>query len=191
MFILLVVSWGFTHSQSRITYFYATSLVDSIRLNLTITVGNSCAGWQVLKGNDSISFNPIYTYPGICGNVSYAESYSYTDFSPNKTSPNYYRILVPPADYSPILRVDLAKNFSNLLIYPQPAETMLYISSNEIKNTNYEMRIYDRFGRKMADIISYTYDVIGINVSAFPLGVYAFYIIGDNGNAWRGKFLKN
>lgn len=179
-------------SQSRITYFNATPLKDSIRLNFTIGTGtSSCAGYNVLKGSDSLNLYPIFVYPGICGTTSSPESYTYTDISPNKLTPNYYRILIPPGDYSNMLKVNLASSFTNLIIYPQPAEDLLYISINNKKDYYYEIKIYDRFGRKMGDGNGNATDRITLNVSGFPLGVYAFYIVDINGNAYRGKFLKN
>ncbi len=193
LFCVLFILLGFgARSQSRIFNFYANPLGDSIRLNFTITAGNACAGWQILKGSDSLNLQFQYSYPGICGNTSFAENYKWTDFSPNKTSPNFYRILVPPGDYSNIIRVDLAASFNdNMLIYPQPAETELNIAFTNKKNFYYEIKIYDRYGRKMGDGNGTAAERITLNVSSFPLGVYVFYVVDINGNAYRGKFLKN
>lgn len=178
-------------SQSRITYFYATALGDSVRLNFTIGSGTTCAGYNVLKGSDSISLFPIYVYGGLCGTTSSPESYSYMDYSPNKAVPNFYQILIPPGDYSTILRVDMAATNTNMIIYPQPAEDVLNIVILNKKNFYFEMKIYDRFGREMGDGKGTAAERITLNVSGFPLGIYAFMIIDINGNAYRGKFLKN
>lgn len=178
-------------SQSRITYFNAIPMKDSVRLNFTISAGPSCSGWQILKGSDSLNLFPVQIYGGLCGNTTTAENYSYTDISPNKLMPNFYRILIPPGDYSALKRVDLAASFTNLIIYPQPAENVIYISINNVKNFYYEIKIYDRFGRKVGDGNGNAAQRIELNVSNFPLGVYTFYIVDLNGNAYRGKFLKN
>jgi len=179
-------------AQSRITYFNAVALGDSIRLMFTIGSGStSCAGYQVLKGSDSLTLYPIFVYPGICGTTSSPESYTYTDISPNKNTPNFYRILIPPSDYSQMLRVDLAASFTNMVIFPQPAEDLLNIIILNKKFFYYEMKIYDRFGRKMGETTGNSSDRITLNISGFPIGVYAFMIIDINGNAYRGKFLKN
>lgn len=192
LFILLLATSFFTKGQSRITYFNATPLGDSIRLNFTVGTGtSSCGGYNVLKGSDSLNLYPVYVYGGLCGTSPSPENYTYTDLSPNKLTPNFYRILIPPGDYSNILKVNLASSFTNLIIYPQPAESVLYISINNMKNYYYEIKIYDRFGRKTGDSNGIASDRITLNVSGFPLGVYAFYIVDINGNAYRGKFSKN
>jgi hypothetical protein len=180
-----------TNAQSRIVYFNAVPMVDSVRLNFTISAGTGCAGYNVLKGSDSISLYPVYVYGGICGNTSSQEYHTYSDISPNKSSPNYYRILIPPGDYSKILRVDLASSNSNMIIYPQPTEDVLNIVLLNKKNYYYEIKIYDRYGRKMGEGSGDAVDKISLNVSGFPLGVYVFRVLDINGNAYRGKFLKN
>jgi hypothetical protein len=187
---LLILPVFFNAQISRITYFNATPLGDTIRLNLTISAGVSCSGFEVHKGSDSMNLSPIYIYPGLCGNTSNSESHVYYDISPNNALPNYYRILIPPGDYSKIIRVDLASSSTGLLIYPQPAEDYLNISVNNNKNFDYEMRIADRFGRYKGLVNGHCNEFINLNISAFPEGIYVFYIIDNAGNYWRGKFLK-
>jgi hypothetical protein len=177
--------------QGRVTYFSATNLKDSVRLNFSISTGPGCSGWQVLHGSDSVNLNPIYVYGGLCGNTSYAESYKYLDMTPNKTSTNYYQIYIPPNDYSKRIKVDLGTNFSNLLIFPQPVQDYLNISISNKLNFSYEMHIYDRFGRKKGFASGSAADKITLNVSAFDEGVYVFYIFDGNGGIYKGKFLKN
>src|ERR1044071_6447520 len=122
LIVILTLFCTISRAQTRIYYFNTVSLTDSIRLNFTVSAGPSCAGYQILKGSDSINLYPIYGYPGVCGNVNFNESHAYTDFGPNRLTPNFYQIYIPPNDYSPMKRVDLATNFSNLLIFPQPVD---------------------------------------------------------------------
>jgi hypothetical protein len=178
------------NAQVRIYNFNTIALGDSIRLNFTILPGVTCGGWQILKGSDSVTFNTIYVYPGLCGNTSSSETYAYIDLSPNKLSPNYYQIFLPPSEYSSIKRVDLATSFSNLLIFPQPVEDVLSIAISDQKNYYYEINIYDRFGRKRGFGSGNAVDKINIDVSGFTEGVYVFYIVQNSGNSYRGKFLK-
>lgn len=192
-FIICVFFIGFSsvQAQSRIYNFNPIGLGDSIRINFTILQGtNTCAGYQVLKGSDSLTLNPIYVYPGICGSTSFNENHSYTDFSPNKLSPNFYQIHIPPNDYSPVKRVDLAASFSNLLIYPQPVDDILSIAISQQKNYYYEITIYDRFGRKKGFGSGNVTDKITLDVSGFTEGVYVFYIVTNSAGNYRGKFLK-
>lgn len=187
--VLLAASNNF--AQSRVINFTGIALKDSIRLSFGISAGPSCGGYQVLKGSDSLNLFPIYVYGGICGNTTYNENYTYMDYSPNTALPNFYRILIPPGDYSNLIRIDMAASFSNMIIFPQPAEDLMSIKILNKSNFYYELKIYDRFGRKMAESNGNATDRITLNVSGFPLGVYAFYVVDINGNAYRGKFLKN
>jgi hypothetical protein len=171
-------------AQGRVTYFTATNLKDSVRLNLTVSAGPGCAGWQVMHGNDSVNLTPIYVYGGICGNTSYAESYKYLDMTPSKSTSNYYQIYIPPNDYSKILKVDLATNFSNLLVFPQPVQDYLNISISNKLNFTYEMHIYDRYGRKKGFTSGSAADKISLNVSSFDAGVFVFYILYGSGHIY-------
>ena len=162
-----------------------------MRLTFTILQASvTCANYEVLKGSDSLTLSPIYVFPGICGNTTSNELHSYTDISPNKLTPNFYQIFIPPNDYSLVKRVDMGASFSSLLVYPQPVEDILNISIKDRKNYYYEINIYDRNGRKKGFSSGNVTDKISIDVSGFVEGVYAFYITTNGGDSYRGKFLK-
>lgn len=178
------------NAQSRIYNFQTLPLTDSVRITFTVLQGSVCAGWEVWKGSDSLNLQPIYMYPGLCGNVNFSIAYSYTDMSPNKLTPNFYQVRIPPSDYSIVKRVDIGASFSNMLIYPQPVEDQLNIRINDRKNYYYEINICDRYGRKKGFASGDAVEKISVNVSSFPEGVYPFYIILGDGSTYRGKFLK-
>lgn len=187
---ILVLSAGL-NAQSRIYNFTALALGDSVRLSFTVLASSvTCANYEVLKGSDSLTLSPIFVYPGICGGTTSNELHSYTDISPNKLTPNFYQIFIPPNDYSLVKRVDLAASFTSLLVYPQPVEDILNISIKDRKNYYYEINIYDRNGRKKGFSSGNVTDKISIDVSGFAEGVYAFYIVTNGGDSYRGKFLK-
>lgn len=189
--ILLFALSSAASAQSRIYNFQAIALGDSVRLTFTILQASvTCANYEVLKGSDSLTLSPIYVYPGICGNTTSNELHSYTDISPNKLTPNFYQIFIPPNDYSLVKRVDMGASFSSLLVYPQPVEDILNISIKDRKNYYYEINIYDRNGRKKGFSSGNVTDKISIDVSGFAEGVYAFYITTNGGDSYRGKFLK-
>lgn len=190
LFFILVVNAAAGLAQSRIAFFTAVNMTDSIRLKLMVTPGPQCSGFQILKGSDSVNLYPVYVYPDLCGSPGYSQTYTFTDISPNFTAPNYYRVLIPPGDYSPVLKVNSAANYSNLVIFPQPAGNTLNITVANLLNFYYEMTIYDRFGRKQGFASGNAAGQISIDVSAFEAGVYIFYIIDGNNNAYRGKFIK-
>lgn len=189
---VLLLSLTGIKAQTRLYNFNTLVLTnDSVRLNFTILQASvSCAGYQILKGSDSLNLVPIFVYPGICGTTSSNEIYNYYDVSPNKLSPNFYQVYIPPNDYSPVRRVDIATAFTNLLVFPQPVEDILNIAISDQKNYYYEINIYDRFGKKKGFGSGNVTDKISLDVSGFSEGVYVFYIVTGNGGAFRGKFLK-
>jgi hypothetical protein len=178
------------NAQTRIYNFQVLPLTDSVRLTFTVLQGSVCAGWEIWKGSDSINLNPIYAYPGLCGDVNFSIKYNYTDFSPNKVTPNFYQVRIPPNDYSPVLRVDIASSFSNLLVYPQPVEDYLNIAISQRKNYNFEIHIFDRFGTKRGFGSGSAAERITLNVNSLIEGVYPFYIVLGDGSLYRGKFAK-
>lgn len=190
LLLLGLMFYMMSSAQSRIYNFNAFPLKDSVRLSFTVTQGSSCAGWVVENSTDSVNFYQIYNYGGLCGNITAPEIYSYLDYAPNKLTPNFYRIHIPPSDYSVVRRVDMAASFTNLLIFPQPVEDILSIAISGQKNYYYEINIYDRFGRKKGFGSGNAAEKITLDVSSFAEGVYVFYIVTNTAGNYRGKFLK-
>ncbi len=179
---------------SRVSKFNAIILGNDIRLDFTISQGSSCNGYQILKGYDSTNYNLLYDYSGICGNSSTEESFSYTDGGVQKNSYLYYKILIPPFDYSKALRmyVEEKKTKKNILYtYPQPVNSTVTAYLENENFDDYVLRIIDCNGMVRRELRINAYKYITTDISDFEHGVYCLFLIDSSGNFSRGKIIKN
>ena len=178
-----------SYGQSRVQQLTSSQYKKTIFIDFVITAGNTCSGYQIQHSIDSINFNAIYDYFGICGEQSKAQSFSYTDENPIKNNVNYYRVFIPPNDFSEINRVnyyDLSEK--GYLIFNNPMNQYL-----NILTTNYNgiMKIYNQTGGLMKSISANENGLFYEDLSSFESGLYLFFIESDLGKNITGKFLKN
>lgn len=188
---LLSILFLFTvnsHAQSRVQNLSATQYKQSVLINFIITPGNDCVGYQIQRSTDSINFDVLYDYSGICGNQPEAQSIAFTDEVPVKNAVNYYRILIPPADYSKITSIvfsDISEK--GYLLYSNPITNNFILLSNSNKG---ELTIFNQTGCLIKE---YTPDENGLykeDFSAFPNGLYYFIIQSAIGKDVSGKLIK-
>ena len=188
-FVLFLVLHFNAISQSRIHQFSATQYKKTIYINFIVTPGSTCSGYQIQHSIDSTNFNAIYDYFGVCGEQSKAQSFSYTDENPIKNNVNYYRVFIPPNDYSEINRVnyyDLSEK--GYLIFNNPMNQYL-----NILTTNYNgiMKIYNQTGGLMKSISANENGLYYEDITSLDSGLYLFLIESNQGKNITGKFLKN
>ena len=180
-------------SQNRITNCNGFPINNTIKINFTISAGASCSGYQIFKGADSISFTMAYDYAGVCGNTTSDENFSWTDYSPNLNAVNYYKVFVPPSDYSQILKVyvEQAPPTPRLIVYPLPADDLVNILIDNEDNKYYDLFVYNSFGTQKL-ISKGTYSgPIQLKINSLNTGIYVFLFIDADGKVFKGKIYKN
>lgn len=80
-----------TGGNPTLSSFNATRSNDVVNIDWTIRVGFSCSSVYVLHSTDSVSFVPIYEYPGICGASTEDITYSFVHTTPSSGN-NYYKM---------------------------------------------------------------------------------------------------
>jgi hypothetical protein len=63
-----------------------------VLLNWVTRPGTTCEGVDVMRSTDSLNYELIYHYAGICGGPNTAMSYSYLDEHPVSNYRNFYRL---------------------------------------------------------------------------------------------------
>lgn len=188
LFIISFIASVACLAQSRVQQFTATQYKQSILLNFVITPGNSCTGYQIQQSGDSLNFNILYDFSGICGELTKPQSFSFTDETPLKNSVNYYRILIMPTDYSTITSVvfsDISEK--GYLLYSNPITQNLKLLCN---SANGKLKIYNQTGNMVKEFIADEKSLFNEDLSSWPQGLYYFTIETNIGNNVRGKFLK-
>lgn len=188
LFSFLILFAFNSNAQSRVQNLSAIQYKQIVQINFSITSGNNCTGYQIQRSTDSLNFDILYDYAGICGNQPEAQRISFTDEVPVKNAVNYYRILIPPADYSTITSIvfsDISEK--GYLLYSNPVNQTLSILSNSDKG---KLTLYNQTGCFMNE---YTPDENGLyreDLSAFPNGLFYFIIQSNIGKNISGKFIK-
>ena len=188
MLSFLFLNMGNYFGQSRVQNLSAIQFKQSILINFIISSGNDCAGYQIQRSTDSVNFDILYDYSGICGNQPEAQPISFTDEVPVKNAINYYRVLIPPADYSRITSVifsDISEK--GYLLYSNPVIQNLVILSNSSKG---KLTLYNQTGNFINE---YTPNENGLyieDLSSLQSGIYYFIIQSNVGKNINGKILK-
>ena len=177
-----------SNSQTRIQELSAVQYNQKVIISYLISAGNSCAGYQILRSNDSLNFDVIYDYAGICGESTKSQNITFTDESPQKNSKNYYKVLIQPSDYSDVISVfysDLAEK--GYLLMQNPITDNLSLLSN-LNSGN--LKIYNQIGKL---ILSFNPNEQGLyhkDISWLGNGIYYFTIENTKGKPLHGKFIK-
>lgn len=138
----------------------------------------SISDFVVERSTDGATFTPIGT---VQAGVAQSD-YSYIDASPS-SGVNYYRLLINQTDgssmYSPIRTVSLS-SLGGITVYPIPATTTVNVSLGNA-GTGVSVRLISQTGQIMRTAFaSGGSQVVPMDISNFPAGVYFVQIIGDN-----------
>lgn len=179
---------GYSIAQSRIQDLTVIPYNQSVLVNFIITAGNACSGYQIQRSKDSLNFYVLYDYSGICGELSKAQSISFTDTEPLKNTKSYYRILIPQDDYSIIVSgifYDVAE--TGYLLFSNPISRNLVLLSNSSQG---KLTIYNQQGVKVKEYNPNDDGLYYEDISSFSNGLYYFIIESFVGLPVNGKFIK-
>lgn len=188
LFCFFLSACAYSNAQSRVQELTATQFKQNVIIRFVISPGNSCSGYQIQRSNDSLNFEVLYDYVGICGELNKPQTITYTDKSPLKNVVNYYRILIPPSDFSNIVSVfyhDISEN--GYLLFSNPITKTLLLQSNF---ENGKLKIYNQKGGLVKEYFPNENGIYSEDISSLPGGLYYFIIETDNKKTTSGKFIK-
>jgi hypothetical protein len=177
-----------SNSQTRIQELSAVQYNQNVIISYLISAGNSCAGYQILKSNDSLNFDVIFDYAGICGESTKSQNITYSDESPQKNKKNYYKVLIQPSDYSNVISVfytDLAEK--GYLLMQNPITQNLSLVSD--LNSG-DLKIYNQMGTLTLSVSPNEQGLYHKDISWLENGIYYFILENAKGKLLHGKFIK-
>jgi len=177
-------------AENAILQFNAIQVESRIQLDFSIKAGNTCNGISILHSTDSINFAEIGNILGICGSSDRNESYTFTDFQPEKNTTNYYRLQPGTLGISDIIGLFfISTTEDNALIFPNPATNQ---SAVYFVNTSHEEHIVSIFSNELK-LVEKSSPSRG---NSFPLrsddllpGTYFFIIENAGQIRYKGKFV--
>ena len=177
-----------SNSQTRIQELSAVQYNQNVIISYLISAGNSCAGYQILRSNDSLNFELIYDYAGICGESTKSQNITFTDESPQKNSKNYYKVLIQPSDFSNVISVfytDLAEK--GYLLIQNPITSNLSLLSDLNSGI---LKIYDQTGKLTLSLSPNEQGLYHEDISWLGNGIYYFILENAKGKPLHGKFIR-
>lgn len=168
---------AFTCGAQRINDLNLFFAGNGVTVKFIISKGTLCNGYTILHSLDSINFNTIYNFPGVCGNTSNDESISYFHAAPEVNKNNYYKIELIPIEVSVIKKIFVfAASDLEAVLYPNPHTSYSDLLDLRIFNAGtIQLKgfIYDQHGSSIQELnLTTSFDLAKINLSNLKNGVY-------------------
>lgn len=161
---------------------------NGVVLRWVIKGGNQCNGTRVLRAGDALSFEQINHIPGICGDFTEDETYSFFDSIPISNAYNHYKLELGFQGFSDTITVFFedfgSKN--HLVLTDNSSRQHRILFSNDNSNEAL-LRVFDTNGNELLSQTTLGNDFT-IQPSGWKSGVYLFRISGVSRSDIHGKF---
>ena len=186
----ITTTLGSISADSIFVYFSAQQASNDVLISFTIRGGVTCQGVQVMRSSDNINFVSIYDIQGVCGNLSFDETYNWTDATPHQNQNNYYRVdLGSLGISSDIITVPFIKyNGSGYHMFPNPCKNDCRIYFSNANHAPHQYIIFDGTG-------SVVYsgetdgDEIYVDSNLLSSGIYRFIVYQNSESRFNGNFV--
>lgn len=189
-FILIMALWSSAQINLYLSDYSVTAENNLAFISWTTSSGFTCEDITIEHSTDTVSFKPVYIYPGICGADNKEEKYSYLFRDVVYNTTNYFRINLGKFGTSPIFSIHLV-SLDGLApkVYPNPTNASgVILFANDDKNEA-QIQVYNATGVAIGTSPK-TQDnhflISELNIK--KSGLY-YYTIQLNGVITRGKFL--
>lgn len=189
--ILLFVSQSvFSQQNTILGHFSASENNGNVFMSWQIIAGSTCNGIQIYRSTDSLHFVEIGDIPGICGNISAAQDYDFTDYQPEKNKINYYRLQLGNTGYSEIVAVEIIHlETGGYQVRPNPVADYARIYFDNEKQALMFFTLYNTNGAAI-NSVSANNNYFDFDSTTLKSGLYFFSITNpDNEVKSKGKIL--
>ncbi len=187
--LVLFPFFGFTQGPHPILRsFSAIKQPNGVNLKWVIKGGNTCDGTKMYRADDSFEFEQISHIPGICGNFTEDETYTYFDTVPVSNAYNHYRLELGFQGFSDTVTAFFEDFNSNGYLLFSDVETNAYriLFSND-QSRKATLQVFDVSGKLMYKDSRIGNDFI-IQTNGWRAGVYVFRVSGVAESDITGKF---
>lgn len=168
--------------------FSAYQQTNGILLRWVIKGGNQCNGTRVLRAADDLVFEQINLIPGICGDFTEDETYSFFDSIPISNAYNHYKLELGFQGFTDTITVffeDFGSDDHLVLTDHHAGEYRILFTNANRKQAL--LRVFDRSGNELLRESTTDNDFL-IRPSGWKNGVYLFRISGVSETDIHGKF---
>lgn len=193
LFLLILMLFNFCFFSQRIVNLSLGTSAGIVRVDFTIGKGFDCYGYRVWHSSDSVFFNQVEDYPGLCSSSSQDMSYNFNHNSPALNAVNYYKVELSNVETSPIQRIYVPANDRPLLrAYPNPVllgEYSIQLKTSNTENGQLEGFLCDESGHKLQELflncVNYNAE---LPLGTLGSGIY-FLWLSDGYYVYGSKFV--
>lgn len=161
-------------SDDILDRFTLTELNGIVQLDWTISKGSTCNGIGITRSVDSINFEPIGKINGVCGSLTEAVSYSFTDPDPIQNRVNYYQLQLGDIGYSPIISREIIDyKDRNYQVRPNPMSGQGQLLFENDKREQFTLSIYQANGSLIAQQTTRS-ESFDIDLRSYSSGTFYF-----------------
>jgi hypothetical protein len=160
----------------EIGYFNLSAGGGKVYLAWQLKAGYTCLGIRVHRSDDGFSFTEIGGIPGVCGDLTRPESYTFIDEDPPLNQRVYYRLELGFGNFTEARFVDVIDlGGGNYQLRPNPVTTSSQLFFENATSEDHLLTISDLNG-KMVHQQTTRNDRFILRAIAFARGLYIFSI---------------
>lgn len=191
-FFLIMVIPTMTEAQGNISLlqFEATQIGQTVRVDFTLAMGNTCNDLKILRSADAIQFEEIGVIGGVCGSNSEIKSYTFTDSKPIANHINYYKLdlaLLGVSDVITVRFINYEKHNVVVLQNTATKESVFYFQNTVRQPVSF--LLFDSNGKNLHNKTFGPVSEIRFSVTDFPVGIYLFKIVIGDSDSYSGKII--
>jgi len=163
---------GFTASLSN----------DKVFLSWTMTKGNTCLGFKILRSTDEVNFMEIGSVPGYCGELTKPATYTFTDRGPVLNAVNTYKLILGSDGFSNTVSIeyfDIPEK--GYVITPHPVTNVSIIHFKNDSGLLSTLTLYSSDGATVYSEKTHS-DRFEIKIDQLLSGEYLFSISNEKSN---------
>lgn len=156
--------------------FFISEFNGEVHIECVIRAGNTCAGIDFLRSEDSINFEVVGQISGTCGSASSSITYNFIDKNPIKNKTSYYKLrlgLSGDSHILPILVIDVEQTGYQIRPNPSDKQTIIYFKNRP--NEEHTIVLFNYLGMPVLFKNSFS-NFFELDLSNVPSGIYIFSI---------------
>jgi hypothetical protein len=190
MLLVMLIFNGMAIAQpgSVLSNFTAQKNENKIFINWTITAGNTCNGIFVFRSTDSVHYQNIGAFYGVCGSEIISQQFTFTDSSPIPNKRNFYTLQLGNTWLNQVVSLFFLANGS-VLLAPNPVKQNIQLYFENSKKSKAQVTIFNYSG--MAVLSGTTQDnTLSLSTASLNNGIYNYSLLVGN-ERFSGKFIVN
>lgn len=157
----------------------------------TLSTGSTCQNLQVEQSLDSVNFETIHIYPGVCGSPTEEQTYYWTHSEPVLNRTVWYRLILGPTSQSDVV-VYRFMNYgsSGVLVFPNPVQQGSSIFVRDIVRGPVTLSLMNLQGNVILQT-ELRQSEFPLDAVVFPQGKYLYRLEWPDGTRRSGALIVN